>query len=709
LGQNGSTGYNTKKRRIRFHPSKNDLQNMQFFLRLTTFWLLLLLTNGLSAQGYSFNFGSSGQRVCHATTTIDLIGPTATIHLLDASDNSDKPTSIYRRPLNGSGNDWVLRVSGLPPGTATWVDTELTYGDVWEYQIVRADSWNFEGQLYPAVGYAAAAIRYDRSLPQGSMILLVADNVATQLADEVERLRMDLTGDGWYVNLLVVPADDDWDGGTAAVGIKQQITDLYNAASADAKPSHLFILGHVPMPRSGSTEAAAPDEHNENKGARGADAFYADLDGNFTDVATYNPGGLATPLAVNVPGDARWDQDYIPSELEMAFGRVDFRDLSDVSDSEITLTRRYLDRLHAYRHVVPGHFMGQRTAFHFGYDNSNDGAYRSLPSISLPDSIQQNYAGAPHPSWVKTNGPFMLYMQNVSVPEIGEWLTDGMDATVYGSDQSYWGWGDVPQAGSIYSRIRSLLAVESKCLVTLWNTTGVSMYHQPGTGETMGFSCKQIMDHNASNQKLPKPPQAYDTPEWWNRTHFAYHGDPTLRLHQVVPPTDLTAQVSEFGTTLSWNYSLDSRLPDYHVYQSTSGVWGPYVRLTDTPIAANSYNTSDVTGGQWYLVRAVLDQTTGSGIFINPSQGIMASSAVSTSEPTLTTCTLRPNPTRGDFQINASMPWRTAILRNALGVEVRHYSYGEATSLSNLPDGMYSVEVFFEEKKAVQTLRLVKS
>ena len=35
----------------------------------------------------------------------------------------------------------------------------------------------------------------------------------------------------------------------------------------------------------------------------------------------------------------------------------------------------------------------------------------------------------------------MMYMQNVQAPQIGEWDQYGMDAAIYSSDQSYWGFG----------------------------------------------------------------------------------------------------------------------------------------------------------------------------------------------------------------------------------------------------------------------------
>jgi Peptidase family C25 len=672
---------------------------------------LLAVWPAFSQANFDFNFATSGQRVCLLSTTVDLAAPSVTIHFLDADQNLTKPSAVYRRPLNDVNSEFTLAFPNfIPAGTASWTDTNVSVGEAWEYMVIRSNSWVFDNVNYNASGFTNAVLRYDRSVAQGQMILLVADNIANALPDKLLRLKRDLVGDGWRVNELVVPADTDWDGGQAAQAIRTQLKNLYDAAPSGQKPSHLFILGHVPLPRSGSTDVPAPDEHNENKGARGADTYYADLDGEFTDVATYNPGGLSTPLAINQPGDFRWDQDFIPSRLEMAFGRVDFRDLTDLAENEVVLTERYLDRLHQYRHVAPGWWMGNRTGFFFGYDNSNDGSYRSLPNITLPDSVLQKTDNSNNPAWVKNNGPFMVYMQNVSVPEMSEWNTDGMEATVFSSDQSYWGWADVPQENTIYSRIRALLAADTKCLVTLWTTTGLSQFHQAGGGISFGGACRRIMDHSFDDQVLPKPPQTYDTNDWWNRTHFAFQGDPTLRLHQVMPPSNFVVADNGSNAELSWQASPDPRLFGYHIYRSSDEM-GPYERLTETPITAVNFSIDNHEPAYWYMVRAVIEQTTGSGVFINPSQGLMAQGTmVNTNAASLAEHSVRiaPNPVTDDFSVVAPLNWEKVTITNALGQVMRVFQAGEQPTLRAFPQGVYTAEIGFGVKVKPVAVRLVR-
>ncbi|NTW25824.1 MAG: fibronectin type III domain-containing protein, partial [Lentimicrobium sp.] len=581
---------------------------------------LLLLTLSANAQNFTFSFWGSGQRVCLTDAQVDPDIPSATLHFRDAAQNTTQAFSVYRRNVNGDGADWALVASALPAGTTSWIDQNVNVGEVWEYQVKRPAASPL------AFGYTTAAVNFDQSNYRGQMILLIAGNINAAMPLKIAQLKRDLTADGWFVNQLVVPGAYGWDSRDTVLTVKNLISGIYNNAPDNDKPKALFILGHVPLPRAG-LGGQAPDDHAQNAGARGADTFYADIDGVFTDTETYNPGGLATPLAINLPGDFKWDQDFIPSELEMAFGRLDFANLTSVAQSETFLTERYLDRLHKYRQVEAGWFMGSKSAFYFGFNNSNDGSYRSLLPISGYDSVYQNYTGNPHPQWVQNNGPFAVYMQNQLQPSVSEWNTYGMNSTVFSSDQSYWGFGDVPE-GNQYSTIRALLALDTKCLTSIWTTMAVNIFHQSGMGAPLGQACKQIMDHNTVNQKLEKPVQAYDTPAFWNRTHFAFHGDPTLRLYQVYPPSNPIITSNGQSMLLSWNPSPDSRLQGYHIYKSSTES-GIYQRITANPVTETEFSDPAYNTGDWYMVRAVILQKTGSGTFLNPSQGIFVQGTVS--------------------------------------------------------------------------------
>jgi hypothetical protein len=600
---------------------------------------------------------------------------------------------VYRRPLNGGA--WILQASNLPPGTGNWTDLNVSPGQAWEYQVRRGSPWVYSGVSYNAIGYACGAVQYDQSDYKGQMILLVAQSLVTNLPGKITRLKKDLTGDGWLVNELVVPDATGWDSGDTVVTIKNQILSVYNSASAGDKPKVLFILGHVPLPRSGSSNVVTPDQHVQHAGARGADSYYADIDGVWTDAATFNPGGLQTPYAINLPGDYKFDQDFLPSDVEMAFGRVDFRDLTDFGTSETILTEQYLDRLNNYRYATPGFFMGSKTAFYYGYDNSNDQSLRCLPNISGNNQVFENSSPNPYNSaFLNANGPFAVNMQNKSIPNITDWVTTGMPSTIFSSDQSFWGWGDVPQNNSNYSRIRALLAANSKCLITFWTTTGANQFHRMAIGENFGQSLKEVINYNTANNNLERPRQMYDTQAWLYRTHMTMYGDPTLRIYQVYPPSNLTIATGNNAASLNWSASTDPNLLGYHVYRSVSE-FGKYQRLTNVPLTALTYTDAAYQNGNWYMVRAVRYQTTGSGIFINPSQGIFAQDSLSTGlKPALiqkSKTIVYPNPASDFISISGNSSVNQVVIYNLLGVAV--YRGNQASiNISDFPKGIYTIQ-----------------
>lgn len=587
----------------------------KILLKISLLFFGALNTN---AQNYTFNFNTTGRRVCLVSSEVDVNNEKVKLIFHDSLSNSNEPLFINRRLLGTQA--WSSVASNLNAVTGHWIDTNVNIGEVWEYQVKRQNTWSFAGNSYDATGYTLGALLNDNATYKGQMILLVADDVPVNLSVKYSRLKKELTNEGWFVNEIIVPRATSWDSGNQVVTIKNQIIDIYNNAPANDKPKSLFILGHVPMPRCGSTNVIAPDDHSQNTGARGCDGYYADIDGVYTDTATYNPGGLSTPLATNLPNDYRWDQDFFPSDVEMAFGRIDFADITEVNIPEFTLLENYLDRLSNYKNVNDGFYMGENSAFYFGYNNSNDGSYRSLINISKSQNVFQKTDNSNHNQWVQNNGPFKIYMQNVSTPNISDWQTYGMNATVYTSDQSYWGFGDVPQPNGVYSRIRTLLGLESKCLVALWTTTGLNIFHQACNGQSIGQSMKEIINHNPSNQYLEKPPQQYDTQDWWNRTHFAIWGDPTISLYQVKPISNLTLNNVGGNAILEWTASTDNNILGYHIYESNSE-FGVYQRITSSPITDTSFQITNYVASNWYMVRTVKIMESGCGKFIQPSIG----------------------------------------------------------------------------------------
>src|SRR5207248_1934476 len=152
------------------------------------------------------------------------------------------------------------------------------------------------------------------------------------LATEITRLIKDIEGDGWEV----IRHDVLRTG--SVTHIKDLIVSDYWLDSANTKA--VFLLGHVPVPYSGNIN---PDGHGDHLGAWPADCYYADVDGTWTDNAV-NSTTASPPRTQNIPGDGKFDQSIVPSNLELQVGRVDFNNMPSFSTSEQQLLKNYLDK-----------------------------------------------------------------------------------------------------------------------------------------------------------------------------------------------------------------------------------------------------------------------------------------------------------------------------------------------------------------------------
>ncbi len=661
-------------------------------MKKSILFFLLIITLQLNAQ-FNFNFdnNNTGRRVCLISATANENPASITINLLDNIFNNQPIYSIKRRPINGLNSHWNVVATNVT--AISWTDNNVFLGDAFEYQVRRIQPNS------DAIGYITACVKHDQTNYKGQMILVIDNSFQTSLSLEIAQLKQDLTFEGWFVNELFVNRATTWETEPAILSIKQSITNIYNNAPEVDKPKHLFLLGHIPIARSGLAENT-PDDHDENKGARGADCFYADIDGVFTDTQTYNVAGIDSK-AINLPNDLKFDQDYIPSQLEMAFGRVDFANLNDVNIPEEILLRNYLNRLHNYRIVSNGSDMGNKTAFNFGYDNSNDGSYRSLIPISGANNVDFYSGTATFNNWVSQNGPYQIFMQNIQVPDDYLWETIGMNATIFSSDQSYWGYWDEPYNAGAYGRIRSLLSKNTKCLGLIYTTTGINIFHQPGMGETMGWSCKRIMDHNQTNNLYEKPSQQYDTPDFWGRTHFQYHGDPTLRLNQVKPPTNVVKN----GVEISWNASADDNIIGYHVYRSYQP-FGKYERVTSNPITDLTFTDTEITAVvRYFIIKTIKLETTGSGTYLNSSIGVAPNQNLVANDFEFTDFEIAPNPANDFVKILSNEKIESfEILDLQWKIVLKDKISNNLVDVSQLSKGIYLIKIKSNDKSGIRKL-----
>jgi hypothetical protein len=514
---------------------------------------------------------------------------------------------VYRR-LKGGGA-WG-EVASLPREVVTWADEAVAVGVSYEYFVYRV----YDGLPGTASGWISAAIRGPLVADRGRVIVLVDDTMATPLAAELTQWTTDLVGDGWTVVRQNVSR-------TAAVpAVRGVVQSLY--AADPANTVGLILFGHLPVPYAGDYSA---DGHPEHFGAWPADAYYGDVDGVWTD-ATVNDSRAALARNRNVPGDGKFDQSVLPSDVDLQVGRIDLAAMPAFALSETELLRQYLGRDHAFRHQLGAYANVPRRALvddNFGFPTGEvfaASAWRSFGTLFGSANVQaldwfgtlgtQKYLGA------YACGPGS-YVSEYGVGNTTNFATQPTLAVfnfLFGSFNGDWDSQD--------NFLRAPLGgpAASLGLVSAWVGRPHWFFHPLGQGETIGY-CARLAQNNVTSF-----PGGYEADDCERAPHIALLGDPTLRLHPVLPPSGLTAQVGAGNTVaLSWTASGDTGIEGYLVARATSPQ-GPFARLSGALIGGTSFTDRSVTAGlaYTYMVRAVKLETTSSGSYLNPSQGIFS-------------------------------------------------------------------------------------
>jgi hypothetical protein len=176
--------------------------------------------------------------------------------------------------------------------------------------------------------------------------------------------------------------------------------------------------------------------------------------------------------------------------------------------------------------------------------------------------------------------------------------------------------------------MRSVLATSSMGLTCSWAGRPHWYYHHMGLGEPIGYSARLSQNNAGMYQNQVN--------QFLRGIHIALMGDPTLRLHQVAPPSGVSASTAASGVNLNWSASPDT-VVGYHVYRASDPA-GPFTRLTSSPVTSTSFSDSGASAGTaTYMVRAIKLESTPSGSYFNASQAAFLNGASSgNSTPSVT-------------------------------------------------------------------------
>lgn len=459
---------------------------------------------------------------------------------------------------------------------------------LYEYAVARTGD-------YPAVDYLYTGLEVPAVERRGTAVLVVEQTLGSALEPELRRLLLDWVGDGWNVVRYTVAEEAG----------PMEVKRLIQAQKAEA----VLLLGRVPVPYSG---VLRPDGHPDHCGAWPADVFYATGDDGWTDREVNHTNADVSVRQHNVPGDGKYDQSEIPSPVLRAVGRVDFRGMPVFPDDEVVLTRRYLDRLHAYRQCqlpvvergwVQDTFYGH--AEHFAYsgwqnlstllgaDGVSDGKWPNFPA-----EMQLWFAGCGSggSDWMNGFG---------HTHDLLKRPLNAVFTLLFGSYFGDWALEN--------NLMRGVMASDGGALTCGWAGRPHWYLHPMGMGATIG-ECLMLTQNNGADGYRPTGSHA-------RGVHIALLGDPTLRMHRVAPPADLKVTPAGRRVRLSWRASPQAGAR-YWVYRATAET-GPYERLNESPLASPRYSDTPPGSDVWYMVRAAALRQTPTGSYENMSQGLM--------------------------------------------------------------------------------------
>lgn len=518
--------------------------------------------------------------------------------------------TVYRKTK--AETSWGAPLATLAGSATGYADPEVTVGEAYEYEVVKAGSLGYSGY-----GYIFSGIEVPVTENRGTVELVVATESVLGLDSELAQLESDLVGDGWGVIRHDVSVNETPDD------VRSLILNDYWAALGEINT--VFLLGHVPVLQSGYLNY---DGHGSRPMA--ADAFYGDVYNDWPTVLTNSPS-------------------YLPSDVQLMVGRVDMYDLPGSASptpypSETELLRRYLNKDHRWRQkLIPVQrraLMGNRRGDEGGIATAASGYRNFEPFVGAGNTAEANIqdtapAAQRWSSLLEAGGYLWAYGngggQDTAIGYLGTngiykdvWSTDLVDGDakaafvmVFGSHLGNWDHAD--------NIIRSVLATPTMGLASFMSGEPHWFCHHMGLGETIGYSARLTM--NNSTLYLSQ------SNTFTRAVYIALMGDPTLRMEPVGPPSELSAVAIPSGAQLSWTASSDPSVVGYYIYRAPS-VAGPYSRISGSLVANTNFSDGGLPAGTYfYMVRAIARVTNPSGIYYDPSQGIFASASVAAPLP----------------------------------------------------------------------------
>lgn len=476
--------------------------------------------------------------------------PWLAIELIWQDDILASKWSIYRK-VDSTGEFNLLGTVNAP--NTSFKDEDVDAGTAYTYLIHKEN-------VNKVMGFAliTAGANTKRKFDLGTCLVIVENDLKTPLDNEISTLQNDLIKEGWQV-LVKFQASDD-----KPTEMKKTIVDAYTESDSTLKA--VILIGNLPVAYSGNM---APDGHvPDHQGAWPTDAYYGDIDGEWTDRTVNITNTPDRKENINKIGDGKFDQNIIPGTTELMVGRIDLEGFDDYETDRIKLYKRYLERNHEFRtaqfkandkSIVNDDFVNMVEAFAgIGYRNfpllngSKSVKEGSLLEHALNDTLLFAYGcgGGTYTTAGKRlrdiNG---TRIDSYSVSQTSDYFNYNVNALFNGLFGSYF--GDWDNKNNL---LRAPLAGNSPALATFWAGRPLWHFNDFIHGKPLGYSLHASQNSDVFLFSDIEPGFTYE--KW---IHVALMGDPTLHIRNIEPLSGLKVTTNEEKDEvyLSWDLQKD--------------------------------------------------------------------------------------------------------------------------------------------------------
>ena len=618
------------------------------------------------------------------------IKPVATGFELSWPENSAR-TGTYQffyRELYGSDPTW-LSVGNPIQGPAS----SLVFNT--QKNVEFAAQYLNQNNQAEAIGYIAAGVLNEPIL-KGRTILVIDSLISVEAQSQLATLKNDLLASGWFFDELIVKRTDNPEA------IKGKIQSLL--AKGSFENNTVYIIGHVPVPYSGYFSSTGtrppPDGHVEGSGnhtgAWPADVFYADFEGIWEDILVKCTTGSQSRHH-NIGGDGKFDPSELPGKASVDLGRVDFFDMPAFTESEIELTKEYLERTHKWKMGEIPYVKRALIDNNFGSLNLASTGYHNFSCLIQKDSIFDNRDyfksqalgnylwsyGCGAGSYTSCNGigntnNFAQYKNKDSFNNIFTILAG-----------SYFGDWD-----SKNNLLKASLAAGS--LATFWGGIPKWYVHHMGLGKHIGYGAR--ITQNNSNEYFNGNFNAS-----YRGVHIALIGDPTLTMIPVKPVKNVKATSQNGKVTLTWSPSPDATQYEIYRIDTVNRTYIPVNTSGDCQtLIADTFFVDECnwsSGDYIYGVLAATGTTTPSGMYVNRS--LLTTAVVNhindVVKKAFNEMIFYPNPTNSYLYIrNSNIKsgiWKVIDVSGRLVKTLTSSNLSEGINLEGLENGLYLVSI----------------